>query len=222
MEKAMLIKLKKYIVVVGFSLISKLAAAAIVTTGSAYLNAEPGSWIGGGIGASEVTWTHGVEGIFSVGSNFDQGANVLFDDGNYWSFDFAAPSYNASTNTNDGNRLDIGFYDNATRFPFNSPTRPGMNFSGNGRGNNTLGAWFDVLEIEYDLVGEVISLAVDFRQFDESEDMLGASTYGSLRINSSIALNYTGGPLSQVPAPAAFLLFGSGLISLIGLAKRKA
>jgi hypothetical protein len=51
-----------------------------------------------------------------------------------------------------------------------------MNFSGNGRGNNTLGAWFDVREITYGSNDdEVLSLAVDFRQFDESEEMLGPS-----------------------------------------------
>ena len=216
----MLNKLQKSVTVISFTLFSKLAIAALATSGSVYLSAEPGSWVGGGIGSSESTWTHGVEGIFSITSNFDQGASVTFNDGNYWNFDFAAPTYNPVTNTNDGNRLEIGFYDNATRFPFNSPTRPGMNFSGNGRGNNRLGAWFDVLDIEYGLGGEVLSLAVDFRQFDESEAMLGASTFGSLRINSNIPLNFTGMALSQVPVPASIWLCGSGLIGLIGFSRR--
>jgi hypothetical protein len=197
------------------------AFAAYATTGSVYLNAEPGSWVGGGIGASEVTWTHGVEGLFSITTNFDQGASVRFDDGRYWSFDFVAPTYNPETNTNNGNRLEVGFYNYATRFPFNSPTRPGLDFSGNGRGNNRLGGWFDILEVVYGEDDEILKLAVDFRQFDESESMTGPSTFGSLRINSDIALNFTGSPISGVPVPAAVWLFGSGLIGLAGISKRK-
>jgi hypothetical protein len=196
------------------------AHAALVTSGSVYLKAEPGSWVGGGIGSDEVIWTHGIEGLFSITGNFDKGASVTFDDGNFWSFDFAAPTFDPINNTNDGNRLEVAFYDNATRYPFNAPTRPGMNFSGNGRGNNTLGAWFDVREITYGSNDdEVLSLAVDFRQFDESEEMLGPSTFGSLRINSSIALNFTGQP---VPIPAAAWLFASGLLGLIGIARKRA
>ena len=65
--------------------------AAIATSGSVYLHAEPGSWVGGGIGAPEVTWTHGIEGIFFVNRNFDKGIDVSFDDGDSWSFEFVAP-----------------------------------------------------------------------------------------------------------------------------------
>jgi len=204
-----------------FSLFTGSAYAAMATSGSVYLNAEPGSWVGGGIGADEVVWTHGAEGVFTISTNFDQGAAVKFSDGNYWSFDFAAPTYNPITNTISGNQLEVGYYNNATRFPFNSPTRPGLNFSGHGRGNNTLGGWFDILEVVYGTGNEILKLAVDFRQFDESESMAGPSTFGSLRINSDIALNYTGEPLSQVPVPAAVWLFGSGLLGLGSLSRRK-
>ncbi len=182
--------------------------AAFATSGSVYLNTEPGSWVGGGIGADEVLWTHGVEGIFSISRNFEEGINVSFDDGNNWSFIFAAPTYDPVTNTNDGNELTVGFYDNATRYPFNSPTRPGLSFDGNGRGNNKLGGWFNVLDVAYEGNGDVIRFAVDFRQFDESENMTGPSTYGSLRINSNI-------PTNPVPIPPAVILFSSGLLLLV-------
>ncbi len=217
----MLKKIYKILAAISLAFITNQASAALATTGSVYLNAEPGSWVGGGIGASEVVWTHGVEGLFNITTNYDQGAAVTFDDGNYWRFEFVAPTYDPATNTNDGNPLEVKFYDNATRFPFNSPTRPGLSFSGNGRGNNTLGGWFDVLEIEYGTQNDILKLAIDFRQFDESESMSGPSTFGSLRINSDIALNFTGEPLSQVPVPGAVWLFGSGLIGLVGLAKRR-
>ena len=35
------------------------AIATLATTGSLYLEAESGSYVGGGIGANSVTWTHG-------------------------------------------------------------------------------------------------------------------------------------------------------------------
>ena len=209
-----------FLLISSFIFFTQSAFAALASTGAVYLSAEPGSWVGGGIGASEVTWTHGVEGIFNISKNYDEGATVTFDDGNHWRFEFAAPTYDPITNTNDGNSLEIGFYDNATRFPFNSPTRPGLDFSGNGRGNNQLGGWFDVLEIEYGLNNDILSLAIDFRQFDESESMSGPSTFGSLRINSDIALNYTGEALSQVPVPASAWFLGSALLGLFGV-KRK-
>ena len=188
--------------------------AALATSGSVYLYAEPGSYVGGGIGADEVLWIHGVEGIFSVSENFDQGVSVSFDDGNFWSFDFFAPTYDPITNTNDGNKLEAGFYNNATRYPFNSPTRPGLNFSGNGRGNNTLGGWFNVIDVAYAGNGDVLSFAVDFRQFDESEEMIGPSTYGSLRINTDI-------PINPVPVPSAVLLFSSALLVLRRMGRLK-
>ena len=87
-------------------LFSTQSFAVLATSGSVYLNTEPGSWVGGGIGADQVLWTHGVEGIFSTSRNFDQGINVSFDDGNFWNFNFAAPTYDPATNTNNGNPLE--------------------------------------------------------------------------------------------------------------------
>jgi hypothetical protein len=167
-------------------------SVAEVTTGSIFLRADSDSFVGAGIGEPEVLWTHGNEGLFTVSTNFNKGASVTFDDGNNWSFDFAAPKFNSETNEESGNLLEVKFYDEATRFPFNSPTKPGMSFSGNGRGNNKLGGSFNVLEIEYDDDNEILKLAVDFRQYDENEDATGPSTFGSLRINSTLPTNTTG------------------------------
>ncbi len=173
--------------------ILSIAAQVTATSGSVYLKADEDSYVGGGLGDNhEVSWTHGVEGTFTISTNFNEGATVSFNDGNFWSFNFAAPKFNAQTNENSGNRLEVKFYDKATRHPFNSPTVPGLDFSGNGRGNNKSSGWFDVLEVEYNDDEEILRLAVDFRQFDGSEDMSGPSTFGSLRINSSIAVNKAG------------------------------
>ncbi len=39
--------------------------AALASSGSVYLNAEQGSYVGGRLLTSEVLWTHGVKGIIS-------------------------------------------------------------------------------------------------------------------------------------------------------------
>lgn len=199
-------------------LTSSQTMAAYADMASIYMKGEPGDWVSGALGAEEVLWTHGIEGLFDSSSNFDQGASIFFDNGDFWRFEFVAPTYDPDTNTNNGNRLEVGLYDNATRFPFNSPTRPGMSISGNGRGNNTLGGWFDVLDVDYENLGIVSTLAVDFRQFGESEDQTGSSLYGSLRFNSDLPITYLTSP---VPVPAAVWLFGSGLVFMTSVARRR-
>jgi hypothetical protein len=203
-------------------------ASTIANTGAVYLETEPGSWVGGGIGAPSATWTHGSDGIFFGATNYDKGVSITYSGDDYWSFDFAAPSYNPATNTNNGQQLQVGFYDNATRFPFNSPTRAGLDISGAGRGNNTLGGWFNVLEVVYGTSGELLSFAVDFRQYDESPNMTGPSLYGSLRFNSSIGLhtldNGIPGTVTPVPEPEtyAMMLAGLGLIGFVARRRKQA
>jgi hypothetical protein len=200
-----------------YSLVIVLAASAasaqsnIATTATVYLRGEPGSWVSGAVGAPEATWIHGVQGLFFGATNFDQGATITYNDGNFWSFEFAAPTYNPITNTNTGQPLQVGFYANATRFPFNSPTVPGLNVSGNGRGNNQLSGWFNVLEVSYGASGSISALAVDFRQYDEDLTQSGPSLYGSLRFNSGIPLT-----LTPIPEPGTAALFSVGLAIAIG------
>jgi hypothetical protein len=43
-----------------------------------------------------------------------------------------------------------------------------------------LGGWLNVLDVAYDLNGEVLRFSIDFRQFDEDVSMTGPSTYSSL------------------------------------------
>ncbi|NRR28757.1 PEP-CTERM sorting domain-containing protein [Oxalobacteraceae bacterium] len=188
------------------------ASANIATTASVYFNSTPGSWVGGAVGAPVASWVHGIDGIFFGGINFDQGVHITYDDGHYWNFDFAAPTFNPSDNSNDGQPLHVGLYNNATRFPFNSPTKPGMDISGNGRGNNQSSGWFNVLDIAYGQNGNIDRFAVDFRQFDETQNQTGTSLYGSLRFNSAI-------PLTPVPEPTTVLLLIGGLAAL-GVARR--
>jgi hypothetical protein len=198
-------------------LFSASSYGGYATTGSVYMIAEPGNYVGYGM-TQGVTWVHGIDGLFSESVNFDKGASIYYDSDSLFHFDFAAPTYNPSTNTNDGNYLAIGRYDNATRFPFNSPTKPGLNVSGNGRGNNELSGWFEVFEIEYDASKTHIQkLAVDFSQYGENLTQSGPALFGSLRFNSDIALTIP----SSVPEPETYLMMALGLGLVVTATRRR-
>ena len=108
------------IVAIGLSFVSATSLAAIATTAALYLNAKDGG-LGGAVGAEEVFWKHGIDGVFSSSAGADKGVDISFNNASFWTFAFAAPTYDPVTNTNDGNRLRVGFYDKAERLPFNSP-----------------------------------------------------------------------------------------------------
>lgn len=198
-----------------FAGLSNASAAVIAQTATVYLSSDAGSYVGGGIGAPTVTWVHGVDGVFYGGPNyssFDQGVRISYSGDSDWNFSFAAPTYDPATNTNDGQPLSVGMYTGAQRFPFNSPTKPGISVSGNGRGNNSQTGWFNVLEIAYDDAGNLSKFAVDFKQFDESNKTVGL--YGSMRFNSSIAI-------TAVPEPSTCALMLFGLTACAVMARKK-
>jgi hypothetical protein len=119
------------------------------------LTSQPGDFIGGG---KNQTFTP-AEGTFTARRNFDNGVDIFFNGGPHsWALSFAAPR-NAA--------LVPGVYDGATRFPFQSPTGPGMDVSGEGLGCNTLTGRFAVLEAVYSLSGEVDRFAATFEQHCE-------------------------------------------------------
>jgi hypothetical protein len=77
----------------------------------------------------------------------------------------------------------VGYYPGATRWPFMG-AGPGMAFTAPGRGDNTLTGWFNVLQADYDLSGQVAAFAVDFVQYDETT--VTRWNRGSIRFNSDI------------------------------------
>ncbi|MCW5199987.1 hypothetical protein VU05_04695 [Desulfobulbus sp. F1] len=156
---------KFFFLVVGLLVCSQANAATYL-----YFNSEAGDYIGQGL---EQTWTED-NGTFSVSRNYDNGISVSYQGSDWWSLDFTAPS-NA--------QLMAGPYENAERFPFQSPTLPGLNVSGSGRGCNTLTGRFNILDVEYDTDGKVLSFAADFEQHCEGMD---PALFGSIRYNSSI------------------------------------
>jgi len=111
------------------------------------------------------------DGTFTVDSVDADHVRLLFRGQDTWSFNFAAP---------DGTGLSTQAYWDATRYPFNDPSVPGLSVSGAGRGCNTLTGKFNVLEIVTDANGIYTNLAVDFEQHCEGQP---PALFGSVRLN---------------------------------------
>lgn len=88
-----------------------------------------------------------------------------------WGLDIGGPN---------GQFLAVGEHRDAKRF-FVSGKSPGLDFSGNGRGSNTLSGEFAVWELEV-AGGQFTRLAIDFVQRCEGK---GPPLIGNLRINST-------------------------------------
>jgi hypothetical protein len=86
----------------------------------------------------------------------------------YWTLDFAAPQ---------GQELVPGTYLNATRYPGQAPTVPGLDFSGDGRGCNTLSGQFTINDILFGGDGSLQRLQATFEQHC---DGFGAALRGTI------------------------------------------
>jgi hypothetical protein len=150
---------------------SSFAAAATPQT-YIYLNSQPGDYIGGGL---HQTFTSS-DGSFSV-TPYAGSVTVSFNTPDYshwWYLDFGAPTTAKFVKSQ---------YDQAQRFAFHSPTKPGLDVFGDGRGCNTLTGRFLVSEYVLAIDGSVARLAIDFEQHCEDGS---AALYGSVRYNSTV------------------------------------
>lgn len=204
-------RIRQAIAVAVFSLLLlPLQAFSAVT--ALYYTSSVESWVGGGETVL-VTPSEGFE--FIVSRNFGSGVSFAINDFNsnpdfqserWWFLDFAAPN---------GAPLTVGAYQDATRFPFQSASVPGLDFSGNGRGNNTLTGAFSVLEAIFAGDGTVLSFAADFVQYDEG--FQNWWNVGAIRYNSSVDL-----PALPEPSTPVLLLIGLALCTLVSAARRRA
>jgi hypothetical protein len=117
---------------------------------------EPGDYIGQG---QSLTFTPN-DAQFSSMVSQDQGelAVIVFPPGSFWFLHMAAPS---------GQQLLPGVYEGATRWPFQGPSQPGLDLSGDGRGCNMLTGRFQVLEAVYGPFGYVERFHATFEQHCE-------------------------------------------------------
>jgi hypothetical protein len=159
------------------------------------LNSQPGDYIGQGF---QQTLTS-ADGVFMIRRNFDNGVRIFFVGSQplrFWGLDFGAPG-NAD--------LATGVYEGATRF--SSPSAPGLDVSGDGRGCNMITGRFEVLEITYGPgADEVQSFAADFEQHCEG----GLSAlFGSFRFTAGAPAAPTGVHLSRVKSAGVTLTWSA-------------
>lgn len=100
-----------------------------------YLASEPGDYIGQG---STHLYTPGTSTLDVSASG---GHLTVSVGGGQWFGDFQ--TMNTLT------QLQVGYYPNLQRYPFNNPARGGLSWYGEGRGCNTLTGWFVVDAVAY-------------------------------------------------------------------------
>jgi hypothetical protein len=150
---------------------------------------SPYSFVGGG-----ETVSAGPDNGFNIGVQGDPFSMLRFSVAEpwtpeglsrYWDLELAAPQ---------GASLAVGSYANATRWPFQETTAPGLTFSGNHRGNNRLTGSFNILESNVADDG-TFYFAVDFLQYDE--ESTNAWIKGAIRYNSDVPVNLTPEPIIE-------------------------
>jgi hypothetical protein len=139
--------------------VSPPSAVAAGTSALSFVS-DPGDYIGGGQSSTYAPDT----ASFNATASTDHGQfhlSVTTTGGEWWYFDLAAPV---------GQELQPGTYSGAARWPFQSSSQPGLSFSGNGRGCNTLTGQFTVLEAKYGPSTYVERFHATFEQHCEGGD----------------------------------------------------
>ncbi len=163
-----------------------------------YFTSSQSSWVGGGL-TETITPQQGYTFTEQNNGNDLDFSITDFPAGEWWYLDFIGPN---------STRVTPGLYANATRYPFQG-SGPGLSFVGDGRGDNQLTGYFNVLQATYNTSGQLQSFAADFVQYDEGN--LSAWNDGSIRFNSTI----------PIPEPSTLALAGCGMIGLGARACRR-
>ena len=139
-------------------------AAALVGAGASNAQAEEsflsirseaGDYIGGG----QTFKLTPANTVFNAMASQDQREiGISFSTSTWWNLNMAAPG---------GQLLVPGVYEGATRWPFQGPFEPGLDFSGDGRGCNQSTGRFQVLEAIYGPFGYVERFHATFEQHCE-------------------------------------------------------
>jgi hypothetical protein len=119
-----------------------------------YLNSEPGDYIGQG---QTYVYTPSNATVSVTGNGSLLNVNTS-DSSTWWSGSFQA--------MNTIQQLQPGYYGNLQRFPFHNPTTGGLDWSGTGRGCNTLQGWFVIDNISY-VNGNLSAVDLRFEQHCE-------------------------------------------------------
>ena len=189
---------------------SALFARADSITGFEFTSSST-SWVGGGT-TRDITPQDGH--TFGISRNYQNGVSFSvtdfrnFPNYDWWYLDFGA---------SDASQLHTGYYMDATRFPFNISYDPavqstnGLSFYGDGRGDNQLDGWFEVLEAKYAIDGTPIAFAADFVMYDENNRNWW--NQGEIRYESSIPFSNT------VPENASYITVACSMLCILGALK---
>ena len=156
---------------------------------------SPYSYVGGGESAVvgpadgfEITaYNYDNKSLFFAINDFQANPNPW--QSRWWYLSLTAPT---------DAQLRAGVYANAARFPDEGGSG-GLDFYGNGRGNNSLTGSFTIWEFSHAEDGTVLSIAADFLQYDGGS--LDAWSKGAIRYNSDVAIELTPEPYTPLPAP---------------------
>jgi hypothetical protein len=154
-----------------------LPASAQVTSLS--MTSDSGDYIGQG---QTYLYTP-TDGTFSASAGINNNNVSFFFNtptfDHFWSLDFAAPN---------GAPLTPGTYLNATRYPFQVTSVPGLSVSGDGRGCNMLSGSFQVLQAVYGPANTLVAFEATFEQHCEG---FAPALRGQIRYNANVALYLT-------------------------------
>ena len=177
-------RLARITALVGVLVVWSAHCATIASAQTTYFKytSTPGSWVGHGYLNYSITPADGWN-FTATGSTDHSFVRLSARDPRpgapttnyYWDLELETPN---------GGPLVPGFYDGATRYPFNDPGEPGLTLSGNHRGNNRNTGYFTVLEGDFGAGTTVNRFAVNFRQYDEGNPNNWVE--GQFRYNSLI------------------------------------
>jgi hypothetical protein len=141
----------------------------------AYLESLAGDYIGGG---RTYLYTDSNAKLSVSGSG--SYASVTVGGDKFWMADFQGMQSLP--------QLQPGYYGDLQRYPFNNPVKGGLNWSGDGRGCNTLTGWFVVDKATY-VQGNLSALDLRFEQHCEGGS---AALHGKIHWDASATAASTG------------------------------
>jgi len=161
-----------------------------------YLESELGDYIGSG---SSYTYTP-FDSQITIDSPSGR-LSVSIDGDEYWNGDFQA--------MNSLNRLEVGYYGDLRGYPFHNPATGGLDWSGEGRGCNTLTGWFVVDSVTY--AGTTL-MAIELR-FEQHCEGGAPALHGVVRWDTN---DTTTAPGPEDPPPADLWAPASGVTPTSG------
>ncbi len=147
-----------------------------------HLQSDAGDYIGGGLTYNYTQANAQITLTVSGGH-----LSIVINGNESWHGDFQVP--------NTLNQLQTGYYANLTRYPFNDPATGGLDWSGEGRGSNTLTGWFAIDNITY--VNGVLT-SIDLR-FEQHSEGVTPALHGQIHWTSTDATTPPG-PVNPPPA----------------------